>query len=72
MRQLFDVPENVKTKLWRRYSANRLDRLNTLEQTLYETGFLDNQLLILEKQVDGKWLGSGQMRANVNWELFLM
>ena len=55
MRQLFNVPEDVKTRLWSRYTVDTIEHLTRLEHTVYETGFFENQLLILEKQIDGKW-----------------
>ena len=60
MRRLFNVPEDVKTRLW--IKRDFIERLNMLEHTVLETGIFENenQLILLEKQIFGMWLGSGE------------
>ena len=55
MRQLFNVPEHASTLLWKNYSKDSLEHLSKPEQTVQEAGIFENQLLVLEKQTDGKW-----------------
>lgn len=61
MRQLFNVPEDVQIRIWRRFNVDAVDFFTELEDFAYDslkywTGNLESQLLILEKQTDGKWI----------------
>ena len=61
MRQLFHVPEDVQIRIWRRFNVDAVDFFTELEDFAYDslkywTGNLESQLLILERQVDGKWM----------------
>ena len=53
MRRLFNVPEDIKTRMWNKYSEYTIGRLS--KPYHYEAELFENQLLILEKQIDGKW-----------------
>ena len=63
MRELFNVPEDVRIRLWRRFNADAIYFITELEDFGYDSlkyagtgGTLESQLLILERQVDGKWM----------------
>ena len=66
MRRLFNVPEDVSTRLWNKYSGETLELLSKPEQTLVEAGLFENQLLVLEKQIDGQWQRKTVITGRVN------
>lgn len=52
MRQLFNVPKDVNTRIYNKKSEDsiELEHLYDLEWTVFEAGIYENHLLILEKQ----------------------
>ena len=52
---MFNVPEDVKTRLWSKYSEYTMEKLSKPDHTFHEAGMFEYQLLLLEKQIDGKW-----------------
>ena len=70
MRRLFDVPEDINTRLWNKYSGDTLEHLSKPEQTVQEAGLFESQLLVLEKQIDGKWQRKTVMTGRVNGYVF--
>ena len=70
MKQRFNVPDDVCTRLWNKYSSDTLEHLSKLEQTVQEAGLFENQLLVLEKQIDGKWQRKTDITGRVNGCVF--
>ena len=56
MRKLFEIPDNVETRLWNRYTANTYEQLAKLDATVQDTGLYSGQPILIEKQnPDGSW-----------------
>ena len=56
MRKLFDIPDNVETRLWNRYTANTYEQLGKLDATVQDTGLYSGQPILIErKNPDGSW-----------------
>ena len=56
MRKLFDIPDNVETRLWNRYTANTYEQLGKLDATVQDTGLYSGQPILIErKNSDGSW-----------------
>ena len=56
MRKLFEIPDNVETRLWNRYTANTYEQLANLDATVQDTGLYSGQPILIEKQnTDGSW-----------------
>ena len=56
MRALFDIPDNVETRLWNRYTANTYEQLGKLDATVQDTGLYSGQPILIErKNPDGSW-----------------
>ena len=56
MRKLFEIPDNVETRLWNRYTANTYEQLTKLDATVQDTGLYSGQPILIEKQnPDGSW-----------------
>ena len=56
MRKLFDIPDNVDTRLWNRYTANTYEQLSKLDATVQDTGLYSGQPILIERQnTDGTW-----------------
>ena len=56
MRKIFDIPDNVETRLWNRYTANTYEQLAKLDATVQDTGLYSGQPILIEKKnPDGTW-----------------
>ena len=56
MRELFHTPDNVKTRLWTKYTERTFELLNNLETTVQDSSLFHDQLIIIDKQnSDGSW-----------------
>ena len=56
MRKLFDIPDNVETRLWNRYTANTYEQLAKLDATVQDTGLYSGQPILIERMnPDGSW-----------------
>ena len=59
MRKVFEVPDDVETRLWKSHGKDSFTRLRDLRKTVMEAGlesnFTSRTLVVLEKKIDGKW-----------------
>ena len=56
MRELFQIPDNVKTRLWTKYTERTFELLSNLETTVQDSSLFHDQLIIVDKQKsDGSW-----------------
>ena len=56
MRELFNTPDNVHTRLWTKYTERTFELLNNLETTVQDSSLFHGQLIIIDKQkLDGSW-----------------
>ena len=60
MRKVFEVPDDVETRLWKSHGKDSFTRLRDLKKTVMEAGLesgwrISRTLVVLEKKIDGKW-----------------
>ena len=56
MCQLFHTPDNVQTRLWKKYTERMFKLFNNLETTVQDSSLFHDQLIIIDKQKsDGSW-----------------
>ena len=56
MRDTFQIPDNVTTRLWTKYSERTFELLNNLETTVQDSSLWYDQVILIEKQnPDGSW-----------------
>ncbi|KDR08685.1 Ubiquitin carboxyl-terminal hydrolase 4, partial [Zootermopsis nevadensis] len=57
MRKLYEIPDEVETRIWRCHSSTEIDELAKEESTAQDTGLYHNQLLVIEtRSEDGSWV----------------
>jgi ubiquitin carboxyl-terminal hydrolase 4/11/15 len=57
MRKLYEIPDEVETRMWRWHSSNEIDELTKEETTAQDAGLYQNQLLVIEtRSEDGSWV----------------
>jgi ubiquitin carboxyl-terminal hydrolase 4/11/15 len=68
MRKLYEIPDEVETRMWRCCSPNEFEELTKEESTLQDAGLCQNQLLVIEtRSEDGSW-----NRQTKKYELFAL
>jgi ubiquitin carboxyl-terminal hydrolase 4/11/15 len=56
MVELYEIPNDVETRIWQRYMSNTYELLSNLTQTLSDAGIYGGQLLMIEKKnKEGQW-----------------
>jgi hypothetical protein len=56
MRKLYEIPDEVETRIWYCCSPNEFDELTKEESTVQDAGLSQNQLLVIEtRSEDGSW-----------------
>ena len=56
MRDTFQIPDNVTTRLWTKYSERTFEKLSNLETTVQDSSLWYDQVILIEKQnADGTW-----------------
>lgn len=56
MRELFNIPDNVSTRLWTKYSEKVFELLPNLDTTIQDSSMFHDQIILIEKQnPDGSW-----------------
>ncbi|XP_020626847.1 ubiquitin carboxyl-terminal hydrolase 4-like [Orbicella faveolata] len=56
MRRVFNIVDEVETRVWTKYMSNTYDLLGNLEYTVQDAGLYHGQVLILDqKNEDGTW-----------------
>ena len=72
MRKLFEVPDDVETRLWKLSRNGSFERLRDLGETVMEAGLKlssaapDCTLAVLEKKIDGKWERTSEIDSLVS------
>lgn len=57
MRKVYEIPDEVETRMWRCHSADEIDELTKEESTVQDTGLFEDQLLVIEtRSEDGSWV----------------
>ena len=51
MRRFYDIPENVETRVWYRYSLHRYERLKDPQLTLQDAGLANGQVHTYESHL---------------------
>ena len=44
MKEVFEIPENVETRLWNKYMGSTYELLNNMEQTVQDVGLYSGQV----------------------------
>ena len=56
MRDIFQIPHNVATRLWTKYPGRIFEKLSNLEMTIQDSSLWYEQVILIEKQnADGTW-----------------
>ena len=56
MREEFDIPDNICTRVWNKYMSNTYELLKKPSDTLQNTGMYPGQVVVIEEQnPDGTW-----------------
>jgi ubiquitin carboxyl-terminal hydrolase 4/11/15 len=56
MRKLYEIPDEVETRIWNCCSPNEFNELTKEENTVQDAGLSQNQLLVIEtRSEDGNW-----------------
>ena len=56
MREMYQIPDNVSTRLWTKFSEKTFELLSSLETTVQDSSLYHDTLIIIEKQKsDGTW-----------------
>ncbi|PNF33355.1 Ubiquitin carboxyl-terminal hydrolase 15 [Cryptotermes secundus] len=74
MRKLYEIPDEVETRIWYCCAPNEFNELTKEESTVQDSGLCQNQLLVIEtRSEDGSWnhqtkktLGTYPMMTNVS------
>jgi ubiquitin carboxyl-terminal hydrolase 4/11/15 len=56
MRKLYEIPDEVETRIWNCYYPNEFEQLTKEESTVQDAGLSPKQLLVIEtRSEDGSW-----------------
>lgn len=56
MRKLYEIPDEVETRMWHCHTPDEIDELTKEESTIQDVGLYHNQLLVIEtRSEDGSW-----------------